>query len=168
MNTAILFSRIILGLAFLAAGCGKLGDLEAFRVVLSKQELLPSFAIRPIAWIIVFLELTLALGLLAGFYLQQSGMIATGLLSLFTLSTFFNLFRGKSPACGCLDLVGKIKTGWLLFPRNIGFMFLSLNVIQPANSRLFLLLGIVSLLVSQLDILRRLIPSHGTAPQVQH
>lgn len=116
---ALLFvSRLILGVVFPRSAWGKLGDIGGFARGLAAYQLLPSWAIVPLAWLLPFVELLLALGFLLGLVLPLAGSVAALLLVVFIAAIVINLRRGRVITCNCHGSAQQTPISWGLVARN--------------------------------------------------
>lgn len=128
------FSVTLLVVVFLAASVNKLRSLEIFEGVVYNFRLLPETLVKPVAYILPFLELAVAAALVVPATRGYSGWTAVILLGVFTVAVAINLLRGRREIdCGCFgskhmssDL--KQTLSWWLVLRNIVLAGLALWV----------------------------------------
>lgn len=97
----------LLGAAFLLAALPKIADPPGFAEALHAYRLLPAALLSPIALLLPWLELWMALALISG-RAQRSAALLAGLLLLgFMAALAINLVRGNPVDCGCFgkDLI---------------------------------------------------------------
>jgi uncharacterized membrane protein YphA (DoxX/SURF4 family) len=94
-------SRLALGLVFLAAGLLKSLDPEEFARQIVGYGLVGPGASAAAAPILIALEVTLAVALLAGFRPRLTGAGAVALLLVFIAIEAYGIRQGRTEACGC-------------------------------------------------------------------
>jgi uncharacterized membrane protein YphA (DoxX/SURF4 family) len=101
-------SRIILGGVFLYAAYTKLQDPLQFAANLTAYQLFPDSVIIPVTYYFPWVEIALALFLLAGWKLRYFAIATTGLLSFFIILLTVTYARGINADCGCFGHGGPI------------------------------------------------------------
>lgn len=100
-----MFSKLIsigLGLLLTAAAWHKWASFERFVAVLQDYELLPPALTRPVARLVIFTEVALALGWFAGSVNTWVAPLTAGLFSVYGAAIAINLHRGRVHiSCGC-------------------------------------------------------------------
>lgn len=96
--------RLFLGAVFLYASWDKILQPQAFAEAVYNYRILPDFAVNFTALVLPWLELIIALCLIAGFWLPGTTVISTSLLAVFLGSLVFNLARGLDVHCGCFSV----------------------------------------------------------------
>ena len=143
----LLLGRLALAAIFFAAAYGKLSPLTAkqwtlnslkitpaslglsmtfFAMQLDSYQMLPAWAVNPIAHTLPWMELALGIFLLAGIGLRYVGVIATLLLTLFWAVIIRAYAMHLAINCGCFGPNEKL-TGWRVFEDG-GFFALGLAV----------------------------------------
>ncbi len=143
----LLIGRLALAAIFLAAAYGKLSPLTAkqwtlsslkvtpaslelsmmfFAMQLSSYQMLPAWAVSPIAHSLPWVELSLGILLLTGLGLRYLGIIATLLLALFWAVIIRSYALHLGINCGCFGPNEKL-TGWRVLEDG-GFFALGLAV----------------------------------------
>lgn len=128
----LLLGRLALAVIFLAAAYGKLSPLTAkqwtmsslkvtpaslelsmtfFAMQLSSYQMLPAWAINPIAHTLPWVELALGILLLTGIGLRYVGIVATVLLAAFWAVIIRSYALHLGINCGCFGPNEKL-TGW--------------------------------------------------------
>lgn len=125
-------SRLILGIVFLRSARGKIADIASFARGLSAYQLLPTWAIASLAWLLPLLELLLALAFLVGWMLPIISLAAVLLLITFIVAIIINLRRGRTISCNCHGSSAQTPISWGLVTRNILLVMLALLVIYIA------------------------------------
>lgn len=94
--------RVLLGLVLCWSAVGKIRQPEQFILAVSDYRLLGTDAVAIVAALLPWLELILAISLIAGLNLQSSFVVATLLLGAFALAQLSVLLRGlQGVSCGC-------------------------------------------------------------------
>jgi uncharacterized membrane protein YphA (DoxX/SURF4 family) len=107
-----LVSRLALGLVFLAAGVGKAIDPAGFARDIRAYQMLPGLVVTVMAYGLPWLEIALAVYLLAGLYLRWAGAITGALLVIFMIAMGQALARGLTLNCGCFGAgIGGVAPG---------------------------------------------------------
>lgn len=80
----------------------KLLGRQPFREAVADYQLLPTVLVAPVADVIPYVELAVAVGLLFSPLRRSAALAALGLVGLFTLAIAVNLHRGRRHLdCGC-------------------------------------------------------------------
>lgn len=115
-----IFIRSFLALLFAGAAYSKLRHAEEFHGVVRNFRLTPEWLSAPLAAVLPWLELAVAVGLLFEPTLPYAAVMASGLLMLFALAIAINVIRGrKAIDCGCFRTGYKQNLSWLLVARNV-------------------------------------------------
>jgi uncharacterized membrane protein YphA (DoxX/SURF4 family) len=116
-----LVSRLALGLVFLVAGVGKAADPTRFASDIRAYQMLPGLVVTVIAYGLPWLEIGLAVYLLAGLYVRWAAAITGALLIVFMIAMGQALARGLTLNCGCfgggvggLSLSEEVSVGSIL------------------------------------------------------
>lgn len=141
----------VVAAVFLLSAVRKIRNLRYFTGVVAAYRLLPRGWVRPFAYIIPWLELTLGLMLLLGWGSQIAATASAALLLLFLFAIGINLARGREDLnCGCSGKAHEQKIGWKVFARDVilllvtiqlslfGSGFLNLDNLPAANQRFIL------------------------------
>ncbi len=94
-------SAWILGVVFLVAALPKIADPPGFVEALHAYHLLPDAALAPMALVLPWLELLLALALLTGVTRRTAALMTLVLLVIFMGALALNLAHGTPVDCGC-------------------------------------------------------------------
>jgi uncharacterized membrane protein YphA (DoxX/SURF4 family) len=101
-SPALLVARLLVGGIFLVAAVPKIGDPGGFADAVRAYGLLPAPFVVPFALMLPWLELGVALYLLAGYMTRWAGIGAALLLATFTVAIAHALVTGSTAhACGC-------------------------------------------------------------------
>jgi uncharacterized membrane protein YphA (DoxX/SURF4 family) len=96
-----LAARLVLGLVFIAAALPKLSDPPGFAKAIWAYQLVPAWALNPLALALPWLELLCGLALCLGFWLRAAALWVGALLLSFCLALAINLARHHPVDCGC-------------------------------------------------------------------
>jgi hypothetical protein len=122
----------ILGLT----GLAKLLDVSGFAQVLSTYQALPSWALRPVAVLLVLVELRLAEWLASGKHLPQAALTSLALHSAFASWSAVTLLRGLAvPNCGCFGVFWARPLTWSTVGEDLILVLLSLGLYLLACQR---------------------------------
>lgn len=122
----ILIIRIFIGILFIFYGISKVADPSHFANEIGNYNMLPDLVIQLMALIIPWIELIVGMLLIFGINQNENGLIATGLLIIFTLAVAIAFSRGLDISCGCSGSDAGQKVGWLKIFENIGLIILTL------------------------------------------
>lgn len=133
LATGGLVASVGVGLVFLQAGLAKVRHRELVPGVVANYRLLPDAAVAPFAAALPFVELGLAVALLAG--LRVAAPVAAAMLVLFALAMEINIRRGRSHIdCGCGRSQLRQPLSRLLIGRNLVLAALLAPCLLPAPS----------------------------------
>jgi uncharacterized membrane protein YphA (DoxX/SURF4 family) len=121
----ILIVRTFIGVLFIFYGISKVADPSHFANEIGNYDMLPEIFIQLMALVIPWIELIVGLLLLFGAYQKENGIIATGLLIVFTLAVIIAFSRGLDISCGCSGSDAGQKVGWLKIFENVGLIILT-------------------------------------------
>src|SRR5215211_4515974 len=114
-------SRAGLAVVWIWAGLAKLTDPNGAVLSVRAYWLLPDVLVRPVAWGLPFLELALAVLLLAGIANRIAGAASAGLLVVFMLGIASAWARGLQIDCGCFSAGGPdASAGCAAFEATVG------------------------------------------------
>ncbi len=143
LDWAATVARVTLATVWVWAGSAKMADPSGAVLSVRAYRLLPEALVRPVAWGLPFLELALAVLLLAGIATRLAAGISAGLLVVFTLGIATAWARGLQIDCGCFSAGGPDASvgaaqylGELL--RDGGLLLVSAYLIRRPQSRLSL------------------------------
>lgn len=124
-----LFLRLLLGLILFTSGSSKLSHYHRFQSVIQDYEVIPR---NLEAWLrlsklltvsIPLMEVIAGLGLVSGWLLLPSVVIASALLLIFCSVMIINLLRGRTDlSCHCGGVVSDHIISWWLIGRNVLFL----------------------------------------------
>ncbi len=114
-----LFATTCIALIFIASGGMKLFRSGEFVGVVRDFRVIPDLLVKPVAYLLPYLELCVGLFLLLDVYRNVFLTVAVILLSAFTFAIAINLVRGRvNISCGCFGS-RKTELTWLLVARNL-------------------------------------------------
>lgn len=136
----LIVGRIVLAAIFLAAGVSKLKPLTGmpwtvasvktslamFAMGVDSYQILPPWAVSPLAHFLPFFEIVLAIWLLSGFALRVSSLLSTLAICVFIYAMFSAWRRGLTINCGCFG-----QGGAPIGPKDMmrdGLLFLPLSL----------------------------------------
>lgn len=98
-----LLSRVLLGLAFVAAGAFKASSpAEEFEVVIRAYQVLPDGMTLTLATFLPWIEIVIGYALIFGYFTRPASAAGGGLLACFILALASARLRGiPLPNCGC-------------------------------------------------------------------
>lgn len=121
--------RLFLGAVFLYASWDKILQPQAFAEAVYNYRILPDFAVNFTALVLPWLELTIALCLIAGVWLPGASVITTSLLAVFLGALLFNMARGLDVHCGCFSVeTAGTPAGIFTVARDLSFLAASVYV----------------------------------------
>lgn len=101
MAYVLLAVRWVLALTLLGTGASKVAAPAAFAEAVRRYHVVPTRLSSPVAWVIITVELLLAVGFGPGVLLPLCGAVGAGLFLCFAAATVWNLGHGRSFDCGC-------------------------------------------------------------------
>jgi hypothetical protein len=143
MNASIsILGRILIGivmLVLLAAGVGKLLDLQAFHDSLGAWRLLPAVTLLPLSVLVPSAEIGVVIWWLSTGGRTRGCVAAVCLLGTFTAAYTAHLLLGQDPGCNCLgklmQIEGLNRTADEVIPRNFAMIALTLCGMFLATQR---------------------------------
>jgi uncharacterized membrane protein YphA (DoxX/SURF4 family) len=94
-------ARLVLAVVFVWSGIAKMSDPDAAVRAVRAYRILPESLIHPAAWALPFVELAVAVLLLAGIATRLSAAVAALLLGTFMIAIGSAWARGLQIDCGC-------------------------------------------------------------------
>jgi uncharacterized membrane protein YphA (DoxX/SURF4 family) len=134
--------RFALGWLFLAAPAHKLRDMVDFRSVLATYRIMPERLVVVAAWLVVFAEVAIGLGMLWQF--AQAFIAGAALLLVYAAVMAINLVRGRRFIdCGCGGATQPLSIGLVL--RNVVLAVAAIVALVPTPARPLGWLDVVSM-----------------------
>lgn len=113
----IIASRI-LALVFLASGISKALDRQHTSATLISFGVRKRLVVNVATNLLPASELGVSLLLANKKSHRVGGMMATGLIAIFSSVIALNLYRGNKPSCGCFGRISREEIGWQILARN--------------------------------------------------
>lgn len=117
---------IAIGLVFIAAALGKLGDLRTFGLQVHNYRLAPIWSQNLIAMMVPWIEVFAGLALVLGIRRRAGAVIVLTLMLIFTFAVGAAWARGLDFECGCFGKASAARIGAEKFFENIGLTLLAL------------------------------------------
>lgn len=118
-------TRITIGLVFLAAALGKIGDLPWFAQQIHNFRLVPAWAENAMALTLPWIELVAGLALVLGVRARAGAAIVFVLMLGFTVAVGIAWARGLDFRCGCFGKADASSIGAAKFLENFGLSLLA-------------------------------------------
>ena len=136
-------ARLFLAGVFILSGWPKFIDSETTVRSVRAFQLLPEALVRPFAYGLPLVELSLALLLLLGLVTRIAGLVAAGLMVMFMFGIVMAWTRGLSINCGCFGNTGETVVdpvaGYVKdLLRDTGFLLVAALLIRWPFSRISL------------------------------
>lgn len=146
--------RIAVGLLLFAGGILK---ARKFRIFIASVHAYGMFAKgiteRVVSVGVMISELALRTAIICGWFFPWSGVLALGMLALFTIIVAAALLRGKSRIkCGCMVFGRNERIGWYVCLRNFALACLLLPSVLHISVFLMLCIAIALMSVSVLSL----------------
>lgn len=123
-----------LAILFLLAARHKLSAPDRFEAQLAAYRLVPDRMLTPVARLMPWIEIAVALGMLFAVSRPVAGLMAATLLAVYALAMAVNLLRGRSKIdCGCGDTPQPLSV-WLLL-RNAVLASGAVLLVAPVATR---------------------------------
>lgn len=117
MDIALVGARLVLAATFALAAFAKLGDQDGSRKAVAAFGV-PGRLVSPVAGILPFAELAVAVALVPGLSGWYGALAALALLAAFSAAIAVNLARGRRPECRCFGQIGSGPIGASTLLRN--------------------------------------------------
>ena len=112
MESLIIACRLLLGAVLLMSGIAKLGDPRSFVENIQQYRILPKPLARLFGWLLPYVEIAMAVALLAGVYPRLVGISAATLLVIFMSAIGVAMVRKQNLNCSCFGLLYRERVGW--------------------------------------------------------
>jgi uncharacterized membrane protein YphA (DoxX/SURF4 family) len=121
--------RLGLAAVWVVSGGIKASDLNETYLAVKAYQVLPDGLVHPVASVLPFLEITLAMLLLVGLGTRWVAVASAVLLVVFIAGVAQSWARGLSIDCGCFGGGGRVAAGDTQYPqeiaRDVGFLVLA-------------------------------------------
>jgi putative oxidoreductase len=118
--------RVGLALFFVAAAVPKIAEPLAFATSISQYKMVPSIAVHPMALVLPWMELLVALALLIGYRTKMMALLTAGMLVIFTIAVIWAVINNLKIDCGCFGDGNGEVTDWNKVFKNTGMIILAL------------------------------------------
>jgi uncharacterized membrane protein YphA (DoxX/SURF4 family) len=118
-------AQIAIGVIFIAAALGKIGDLPAFALQLHNYRIVPLWSEHLLALTMPWIELVAGLALVLGLRARSGAVIVLVLMAVFTVAVGSAWARGLDFQCGCFGKASVAMIGARKFAENLGFTLLA-------------------------------------------
>ncbi len=118
-------TRITIGLVFVIAALGKIGDLPWFAQQVHNYRMTPGWAEHAMAMTVPWIELLAGLALVLGLRARAGAMVVLALMLVFTVAVAAAWARGLDFRCGCFGKAGAGAIGAAKFFENVGLTALA-------------------------------------------
>jgi uncharacterized membrane protein YphA (DoxX/SURF4 family) len=119
-------SQVLIGGLLAIAALAKLGDLHAFAEQIHNFRLLPWGLENLSAIILPWVELVAGLALVLGVRARAGGVVAVGLMAVFTVAVLIAMARGLDIECGCFGTGDATRVGLLKVVENSAMLAMAL------------------------------------------
>jgi uncharacterized membrane protein YphA (DoxX/SURF4 family) len=127
-------TRITIGLVFVVAALGKIGDLAWFAQQVHNYHVAPEWSENAAAIVMPWIELLAGLALVLGVRARAGATIAFALMLVFTVAVAAAWARGLDFNCGCFGKVGASSIGAKKFAENVGLTLLAWLAVRRERS----------------------------------
>jgi hypothetical protein len=136
-----LVMRVYLGGIFIYASMSKINYPAEFAESIAAYQIVPHWALHPMALLTPWLELISGVLLLVGVRTRAAAAAVGGMLAVFSLAVLLALLRGIPAGCGCFSSVEE-PLGWGTFVRDLLWLSMAVRVFAGPSalqleSRLF-------------------------------
>ncbi len=119
--------RLYLGALFIYASVYKINYTAEFAETIANYQLVPYWAVNPMAIVLPWLELIAGLLLVAGIRSKAAAALISFLLSLFTVVVLITLARDIPIGCGCFHSL-EDPISWKTVVRDLCWLIMALHV----------------------------------------
>lgn len=133
MNLVANGARLLLGALFVWASVTKVPDMAAFAESIANYRIVPPGLVPVAAVVLVGVELTAGLALMANLWSRAAALVLAALLVGFTGGLTSALLRGIDLACGCFG--GNAPATWWTVARDVVLLALAVFVASRPPSR---------------------------------
>ena len=100
----LMMMRLAVAAAFIAASCEKILYPNTFANIIHDYQILPVWAVRPVALWLPWTELVAGVALLAGIWTRAVGLLVSFLTFVFIAALIQAMARGLDFQCGCYSI----------------------------------------------------------------
>ena len=122
-----LVMRVYLGGIFIYASMSKINYPAEFAESIAAYQLVPHWALHPMALLMPWLELISGVLLVVGVRTRAAAAAVGGMLAVFSLAVLLALLRGIPAGCGCFSSVEE-PLGWGTFARDLLWLAMAVRV----------------------------------------
>lgn len=134
----LLFARAGLAALFLAACADKIANPRDFLLAVENYRFLPNILAIPFAMVLPWVELVIALLLLAGFWTRPAALISSFCYLAFAIAIGSALIRGLNINCGCFETKSnEMITAWYMI-RDLLLLLVSVYLMVSGGGKLSL------------------------------
>ena len=119
--------RVYLGGVFIYASMHKINYPAEFAESIAAYQLVPYWALNPLALLLPWLELLGGVLLVLGVRTRAAAAAVGGMLAVFSLSVLVTLLRGIPVGCGCFSSVEE-PLGWDTLVRDLLWLAMAVRV----------------------------------------
>lgn len=119
-------AQIAIGLVFLTAALGKIGDPAYFAQQVHNYRIAPVWTEHLVAILLPWIELLAGLALVLGMRARAGAVITLSLMLFFTFAVGAAWARGLDFHCGCFGKANAQSIGAAKFAENVGLSVLAL------------------------------------------
>lgn len=131
-RAVVRLAGIAIGVVFITAALGKIGDLGAFAAQVHNYRLAPVWSENLIAMTLPWVELLAGLGLVLGVRPRAGAVVLLALIAVFTVAVGSAWARGLDFECGCFGKASAATVGARKVAENLGYTLLAaIAVLRP-------------------------------------
>jgi len=122
-----LAARVYLAAIFLIACWHKILDPHAFAIDVATYQILPLWAVNPVALVLPWVELAAGLMLLLGLRVRAGALLVAGMMAVFLAALSIALAQGLQMSCGCFASQGAAEDpiSWKTLVRDLSWLALA-------------------------------------------
>lgn len=128
-------AQLATAFVFLYAALPKIADVPEFAKSVAAYQLAPVWSHHLIALTLPWIELVVALALIAKLHDRAAAVVAVGAMLLFTVAVTWAWQKGLSIDCGCFGTGNSEPVGVTKLLQNLGLTLLAVVAALPARSR---------------------------------
>jgi uncharacterized membrane protein YphA (DoxX/SURF4 family) len=122
-----LILRVYVGAVFIAASMYKINYPGEFAETIAAYQLVPYWAVNPLALVMPWTELVAGVLLVLGVRTKSAAAVIAGMLGVFSLAILITLLRGIPIGCGCFTSVEE-PLNWGTLVRDLLWLAMTLQV----------------------------------------